>query len=319
MQRLVFDNPLLEAIQSIGLTGGEPFLRRDLETICQLFAQRHPRASLGIATHGMQGLRIAERVLAIRDRLEPQRLGVAISIDGTQRLHDQQRGIDGAFRATLATVEALLREGQPVCLSLTITPLNYADIRAVYELARSVGAGFLARFAQRSFYYDNLQSAFCWTGATLDSAEATLNEVIAEILCTYDLCQARLDPYIYFLTRAAEYQRRQARITPCLSGTSSLFIDAVGRVYPCIMRDTELGNVRLQPLDQLYSASAASAARASIAREECHCWTECETVHTLENLPQALCWEPRATLARFGIGTKYVDGVLHAVRLAPAH
>jgi radical SAM protein with 4Fe4S-binding SPASM domain len=314
IERLVVESPLLEGIGSVGLTGGEPFLRRDLEAICELFSRRHPQAVLGIATHGMPRLRIAERVLALRDRLAPGRLGIAISIDGTEQAHDRQRGIDGAFRGTLTTVETLLREGQPVCLSFTITPGNYRDLRAVYELARSLGAGFLARFAQQSFYYDNLRSEFSWEAGQLASAEAALNEVIAEIFCTYDLRQPALDPYIYFLTRAAEYQRRHVRLTPCLSGSHSLFIDAVGRVYPCIMREAPWGNIREHALDEIYSGSRAAAVRASIAREECHCWTECETVHTLEKLPECLQWHARSTLQRFGVGVKEVDGVLHAVR-----
>lgn len=312
IRRRIVASPLLCELRSVGITGGEPFLRKDLEEICASFWQAHPELAIGIATHGMQGLRIAERALHIRGLAGRSRFGVSISIDGMGPDHDRQRGIEGAFEQSMRTVEVLAAEDVDLVLSLTITPTNYRSLFEVYDLARSLGVGFITRFGQNSFYYGNETTCFHWDEESLEAAQRQLDRVIAEILATIDLSSPQLDPYVYFLTRAGEYQRHQTRLTPCLSGTCSLYVDSFGKVFPCIMLDKEVGSLRDRALDEIYQGPELVWARQRIAARKCHCWTECETVHTLEKMHHLLEWDPRKLLPNYGLVVTDRDGVLHA-------
>ena len=310
----VVQSPLLDDIESVGITGGEPFIRKDLTEICRLFYERRPGIHIGIASHGMRGLKIAERAIAIHDLAPEGQFSLSISIDGEEADHDQQRGIIGAYQQTMDTVRILRTEGVKLCLSFTVTPQNYRSIRPVYELARTMGVGYLMRFAQISAFYDNQGTDFSWTEESLKEASTAIDGVLTEILACYDLSQPQLDPYIYFLSRAVEYQQTQSRLTPCFSGTHSLLLDSFGRVFPCVMLDQECGSIREHSLIQIYHASELEAARVSIARNECHCWTECETIRSLEVTPGQLDWNPEEVLPQYSLGVKKVNGALHGVR-----
>lgn len=310
----VVKSSLLQRLDSVGITGGEPFIRQDLHDICMTFYQQFPNLHIGIASHGMLGLRIAERALRIRDAAPQDRFSMSISIDGDERVHDHMRGIAGAFGKTLKTVRTLRAEGTPLCLSFTITLWNYRSLETVYQLARELGVGFIARFAQNSTYYGNETTDFRWTADSLGRARQALDRVIGHILATYDLTQKRLDPYIYFLTRAADHYEMQKRLTSCWSGSHSLFLDSLGNVYPCIMWASRMGSIQDNSLNEIFTSPAFEAARAAIAREECHCWTECESVKTLEKMDDILRWDPKATLSKYGLIVKEKYGMLHALK-----
>ncbi len=306
-------SPLLHGLESVGITGGEPFIRKDLEDLCLAFHEVLPEVHIGLASHGMTGLRIAERALSLRDRLPEGKFSMSISIDGLEQEHDRIRGIQGAFRRTLQTIATLRDAGVNLCLSFTITPDNYRALEGVFHLARETGVGFITRFAQNSAYYGNEELDFPWTEEAFFEVRSMLDRVIRCILATFDLQQDRLDPYIYFLIKAPEYTYLRQRILPCWSGTHSLFIDNYGQVYPCIMLGNSVGSLREKTLEEIYNGPALEASRKEIADKNCNCWTECETIRNLEAMPGLLQWDPRQTLPRFGLPVREIDGALHAM------
>ncbi len=125
---------------SLALTGGEPFLRVDLLEIAKMFSQTPGVDFLCIPTNGLLTNRIysvVERIL--RDCKIPC-VNVPVSLDGPEEIHDEIRGVKGAFKKALETIGALKElQAQYKTLSLnTITVVSGANYREIGEVVQAL-------------------------------------------------------------------------------------------------------------------------------------------------------------------------------------
>jgi MoaA/NifB/PqqE/SkfB family radical SAM enzyme len=272
----------LQTLQGIGFTGGEPLLRRDFVDLAGLFIERYPDAFIGIATNGLSPRLTVRKTREIVDRYHPSLLSLSISLDGIGSNHDRMRGVNGAYNRVLQTVQ-LLQEQTAVNLGFdfTITPWNYQDLWSTYKLSKELGVKFLAGFAHHSdSYYGNVDVAFDWQGG-MREATSMVEKVAGDRAATENLLDKLIDPYACFMARAPEYELARSPMFKCYSGVHSLFLDPYGDVYPCIILDKKLGNVRSEPFDQLWLSSRAVNIRNHIGQGQCHCWVACEAVPSL--------------------------------------
>jgi radical SAM protein with 4Fe4S-binding SPASM domain len=118
--------------QLITLSGGEPTLRADWESIARAAIARGITVNMvtnGTTVTGALARRIADAGLA----------NVAVSLDGTERLHNEVRG-EGSFRRAAAGLRALAAAGVTTAV---LTQLNRATAEALDEthaLAVELGA-----------------------------------------------------------------------------------------------------------------------------------------------------------------------------------
>lgn len=272
----------LEHLEGISFTGGEPFLRKDFVDLAGLFVQKYPDAFIGIPTNGLSPSLTVKRTRELVARFHPRHLSLSISLDGIGTNHDKMRGVRGAFERVLCTVETVQREFDiSLGFDFTITPWNYQDLWSTYQLSKALGIKFLAGFAHNSdFYYGNKEVAFGWA-SELAAAAHTMREVARDRAASEPPMDKLVNPYAYFMARAAEYELRRTQMLDCHSGVHSFFLDPYGQVYPCLVLDQKLGDVRTESFDELWRSSRAEETRSHIARHRCHCWVACETVPSL--------------------------------------
>jgi len=113
-------------------SGGESFLRDDLFELLQEAGRLGLRTV--ISTNGT--LIDSATATQLAD------LGVkyvGISIDGTEKFHDEFRGVKGSFKAALAGIENCKKAGIKTGLRFTITKANRNQIPAVFDIAASAG------------------------------------------------------------------------------------------------------------------------------------------------------------------------------------
>ncbi len=99
---------LKERLDILGLTGGEPFIRKDIVEIVRLFIQNNGVKRIHIATNGLlpdHTVRKTKEMLKIIGN--DARLTMQFSIDGFEAKHDEVRGMKGAFQKTCETVKKL--------------------------------------------------------------------------------------------------------------------------------------------------------------------------------------------------------------------
>jgi MoaA/NifB/PqqE/SkfB family radical SAM enzyme len=89
------------------ITGGEPFLRRDLVEIVKIAYEKSKVNVLTITTNGSLPDIIEKDVKEILRNCKNLRLIVNVSVDGDRELHDKIRGVEGSFDKAVETIEKL--------------------------------------------------------------------------------------------------------------------------------------------------------------------------------------------------------------------
>ncbi len=125
-----FDTPPI-----VVLSGGDPFMRRDIFEI----------AEYGIRKGLTVSLSPSATALVTRDRLAKLvDIGVrrvSFSLDGADaRTHDSFRGFDGTFNRTLAAFDAANEVGLSFQVTTTITRSNRPELPAIAEVVKQSGA-----------------------------------------------------------------------------------------------------------------------------------------------------------------------------------
>lgn len=122
------------------LTGGEPLLRPDLDTLVAHAAATGMMVVLG--TNGVLLTRERARMLA-----ESGLTGVGVSVDSLDSSrHDEFRGHEGAWQRTVDGIENARSAGLDVQIQMTLTRDNLAELPEMARFARRVGARTLTTF-----------------------------------------------------------------------------------------------------------------------------------------------------------------------------
>jgi len=123
----------MSQFRHINITGGEPFVRKDLLTILREISQLTHYRNIDIQTNGVVLAKRPELFNQLRDYGVT---GIGVSIDGLQETHDHFRrrkdGYELAFRAAKTAVEA----GLTVTVSTVANATNIQEIPQLYELVK---------------------------------------------------------------------------------------------------------------------------------------------------------------------------------------
>lgn len=97
----------LGTFRTLLLSGGEPFLRKDLFELCRAFIENNGISALAVPTNGTLSEEAVEFSSRILEEYPQITLSVAISLDGFRELHDSIRGIEGVFDKAAVTLNML--------------------------------------------------------------------------------------------------------------------------------------------------------------------------------------------------------------------
>lgn len=115
-------------VMDVCLAGGEPFIRRDIFEIIEGIVQNRMRFQ--ILTNGQ----LVSPETARRLKETGRCFSIQVSLDGsTPEIHETMRG-KGSFHPALNAIQALLKEGLPVTVRVTVQAANIEDLPAVARL-----------------------------------------------------------------------------------------------------------------------------------------------------------------------------------------
>jgi radical SAM protein with 4Fe4S-binding SPASM domain len=122
------------------LTGGEPLLRKDIFDLAA--ASRDHGFTVVLGTNG-----VLLREKQARQLRAAGVQGASLSLDSTDPgRHDRFRHLPGAWHGAIRATEALRGEGLDFSLHMSVTDWNVAEIPAMIDLARTLGARVLNFF-----------------------------------------------------------------------------------------------------------------------------------------------------------------------------
>jgi heme b synthase len=187
----------------------------------------------------------------------------SISIDGpTAEVHDEFRGVPGAFRKSLEGIEHLKAAGLEFQINTTVTKDNLHQFKDIFRLAESLGAS-----AWHIFLLVPTGRAAELGAQVITAAEyeEVLNWFYDFRKTTKMQLKATCAPHYHRILR----QRAREEGVPvnfetfgldavsrgCLGGVGFCFISHTGTVQPCGYLDLDCGNVLTTPFPEIWRAS----------------------------------------------------------------
>jgi MoaA/NifB/PqqE/SkfB family radical SAM enzyme len=253
------------SLKEINLTGGEPFLRGDLDTIVQVMLERVPGVRIIISSNGLLPERIAKIAPRLRE-LSP-RLGVRISVDGDRATHDRVRGIDGAYDKAWESLDALRAAGiTDLGIGFTMMRGNEEQMLPLFEKATAQRLQFTSTIVHSSPIFFGEQDTSAPDPEKAAAAYEKLRRRQLQSWRPKDWFRA------YFTAGVRDMARGEHRPIVCEGGTSFFYLDPYGMVYPCHIKDWPLGYLE-EGYDRLIARGGQVLARVRSCGE--NCWMTC--------------------------------------------
>ncbi len=221
-------------------TGGEPFLREDFDVIYRT-ARR-----LGMVVSVFSNLTCLSEDLAELFSEMPPRVveGSIYAVRAAE--HDAVTGVAGSFDALLQGIKLLQRHGVRVALKTMIMPSTGERIAEIERLAQDLGVSFrvdpyvFPRFHGERGEHHRFH---------MDPKDAVRIELASG----------------YRRSQWLDYARRRVRLDPgrrlfqCGAGTTGFFVDASGRLSPCLMTTRYRYDLAGRSFAEVWHAEIAAA------------------------------------------------------------
>ena len=237
---------LLEEIKTAGfkiivLSGGEPLLRKDIYEIISYAKTIGLRPVLG--TNGT--------LITKESALKLKKAGLArvgISLDSKDPLiHDDFRQTKGAFKKSLAGIEAAKEAGLEFQVHTTVTTYNYREIEHLID--------FVLQLKAKAYHIFFLVPS----GRGKEETQSIVQpkeyyRLISHILDRQKDLQMELKPVCapQFIPIAEKKGLALRFKQGCLAGTSYCCILPNGDVHPCPYLPLNLGNVKKTPFSKIW-------------------------------------------------------------------
>lgn len=277
----------------VELTGGEPFLRSDIVEIARAFKENSKGLYIltmptnSLCNHDMVIKKITEML-----QLKIPRVAITVSLDGYRELHDEIRGVQGNFDRAIEMFKRLreLKKSHPnlfFVFGYTMIAKNQGQFMKTYEAVKKEIPDikfndFHVNLGQLSDnYYQNSSQIGV---IKIDDRELVANE-IKELIKhrEFELSMIQRIEEI-FLSKLVDYARTGVQPMKSRSMEASLFLDSWGNIYPSIMWNKKIGNVREIGFDlaNVWNSPAALEVRKEIKDgKEPVQWTSCEAYQTI--------------------------------------
>lgn len=257
------------------LTGGDPMLRPDLfDLIAYARSIRLPVSITPSATPSLT----REAVARFRE------LGVAalgISLDApSAELHDSFRGVDGTFSRSLEIISWAREYRLPVQVNTTVTRETIPHLPRLYQLLCERAAPPVNRWSLFLLVpvgrgvnlgvpsAEQVESLWAWVYEVAAQAPFHVRTVEAPHYRRYWIERRCSEGAAAPLELVAEVRRMGLGMR---DGNGIVFVSHLGEVYPAGFLPYSVGNVRQQPLSEIYRHSPALVALRDMDRLKGKC------------------------------------------------
>jgi MoaA/NifB/PqqE/SkfB family radical SAM enzyme len=288
------------------ISGGEPFLRKELAKIIRLFYHNNHIRDVRIPTNGLPTDQTLSTVQEILDTCPELHLEVDISIDGFGETHDRIRGVPHNFEKACVTMAKLeeLRSRWPnltLYVNSVITKENQQEI---------VGLGhFFKQNAQLDGHYFQIIRGDPMDHSLQTVSTGKLKEIYRGVL-PLNVKYVSKTPrnrsvlnwlksaywkagYIFsYKTQYLNYVNRTKWKMPCTAGQTSIIIDYNGDVRVCELRKP-IGNLRTQGMDfhRFWNSIERKREVRQVGLDQCFCTHICFMYDSMRHSKRVMLWE----------------------------
>ena len=259
----------------ITVSGGEPFLRKDLVEIVDSACELMEPGIVNIPTNGLVG-KTADRVRNLCEANPKTNFIINLSLDGIGKKHDEIRGVPGAFEKAMATYQELkkLWHGNlELGIHTVISKYNVGEIPEIYNFMESLKpSSYITEIAEQRVELETVESDITPSVEEYAKAVAFLKDKMREKKGTGipKLVRTLRGEYYDLVVKTLTENRQ---VIPCYAGFYSAQIAPDGDVWACCIRADPLGNLREVDYDfkKIWWDGKTRDMRKSIKSKECFC------------------------------------------------
>ncbi|MGD9899907.1 MAG: radical SAM protein [Calditrichaceae bacterium] len=259
------------------MSGGEPFLRKDIVEVCKAAYDRCKPGIINIPTNGSLFHIIPERVEQIIRNSPETDIIINLSLDEIGEEHDRIRGYPGNWERAMKTYKELnrLRKHPNFTLGIhtVISNFNVERFPEIYkELIKMEPDSYITEIAEERVELGTMDEPITpeheqyFAAIDFLKTEMKKNKLfgVARI--------ARAFRFEYY-EMVKKFLLQQKQIIPCFAGIASCQISPDGDVWPCCIRADSMGNLRENNYDfkKVWNSPASQTIRRSIKNKECAC------------------------------------------------
>jgi len=273
----------------INLTGGEISLHPEIDAVIEAVIKRNP--NLYILTMTTNGL-LTDKIVNIAKKIAESDIPftmVTVSLDGVEKIHNKVRGLPVAYQQAIKTIKTLKKIPKlKVQYGYSIYPENAGKIKEFIKHMQSIFPDFsvnqmhINTYNTSSHYYgDNAEKESKLQDNYTELATNDLKYFLS--LYKRNLSYEHVGERV-FQKLAIEHLHTGKMPLPCKSLQTSLFLDSFGKIYPCIIWNKEVANVRdvQYDINNITKLPIYKQLIDIIRQKKCpNCWTVCEGTQTM--------------------------------------
>lgn len=250
-----------DGLKFINITGGEPFLRDDLEEIVRVAVKKSERVV--ISSNGY----FTEKMVKMAEKFG-NNIGFRISIEGLPAANDELRGLKDGFDHGIRTLVSLHSMGiKDIGFGMTVSDRNAKDMIELYRLSNAMGLEFATATTHNSFYFHKEDNGY----VDPEMVAGEFENIALELLRTN---KPKNWFRAYFNMGLANKVRGGKRPLPCEVGTDVFFMDPHGNIMPCNGSDSPMvmGNLNNNAFDDIWNGQKAEMVRKQVKNCTKECW-----------------------------------------------
>jgi len=271
----------LPSLPFLRITGGEPFLRNDLEEIAGCFYRNSSLRRISLSTNGSLNERTIKFAEDIAGKFPDLQIEIGISIDGLHEKHDAIRCSPGAFKNAMETYDNLLNvraKHRNLTLGFLITMMKnnqegLADIFKYLKEKKPDGIGLniirgkpkdLSQIEVDIEKYDKFRHLLNeYNFGSFSKRSFTERMRIVKTILSQDAIIAMV-------------KKNKAQFA-CLAGEKIAVLYPDGTVSACELQGGCIGNIREYDYDfqKIWKTQSRKNIAQNIGRSKCFCTHEC--------------------------------------------
>jgi MoaA/NifB/PqqE/SkfB family radical SAM enzyme len=271
----MLSSPLFQELRELDITGGEPFLREDLQEllkgICDLkITNLRLLRSVAITTNGF----LTERIASVMRRALPLmkdaglELVIVFAMDGVGALHNEIRRVKNGWQKLDASIQGMRENRETfgnviIGLKTTVIPMNVNELDGIAAYAEQNG---LFTIISPCIITENR-----YNNADLKKDLQFGREDLRRMKVFYE---GPSFMWSYHREMLLHFFQKGAIAKPCSAGFNYFFVRSTGDVYPCPLINEGLGNFERTPIETLIGSPEARHFRRKIGTyKECQSCT----------------------------------------------
>ncbi|WP_158080469.1 PqqD family peptide modification chaperone [Alkalithermobacter paradoxus] len=223
--------------QTIFLTGGEPFIKKDVNKLIDFVAKEFSTVNIASNAYTLE-----EETIELISK--HKNISIQVSIDGIENTHDKIRGVLGAYNKTIKNIKKLCEFKIPVAISFTMNDKNVNELEGVIKKAKEIGCigvniGLTSNSGRAK--QNNIPTKIAKDFAS-KLVESHNKFSTPDFFVGLDICETKIKDFF----ESIEYANK------CGAGYNVIHIFADGRVSMCpAIKKINLGNVRNQSISEI--------------------------------------------------------------------